>query len=266
MISALPILLITVISIGLWFYSTTKVKEWESRGMAGLPLKWSTIFLLSTISAVATTAGAYFLGAPALGAVGLGLVGFLIPLVSVTDYSRYLIPREVSVAAYWIGVPLAIGYMLQVQSIQPIVQVLLWSVVVAVFFIFALVGWLGMGDVRIFILGATAMAWWAGAEYLMLGLFLGTLLQVLIYIGAKLLNKGRHQEVTSLLQSTQDSSSEKGEVTEELNKKPKKKRLHLPAGPAFLCGFLIIGLLAAAFPVSEIGSPTAKVYELLGIY
>src|SRR5690606_4387356 len=103
-----------------------------------------------------------------------------------TDFSTYKIPREPSILAYYLGLPLMIGYALSIGSWAPIAAFGVWMVIPTLLFLFS-GGGIGMGDIRLLILFGTTLSWWVGIEYMFYGLIASCLLQLIILYPAALI-------------------------------------------------------------------------------
>lgn len=252
------------ISVIMWVMGRRFAPAWEKREMDNLAGKWNRFFLMGSILAVAGAAGAVALGAPFLGAVALSVILWLIPLVTATDYTTLLIPREISVLAYYLPLPLFALYAWQQGSWTPVINLALWMGAVALFLIPVMMGRMGFGDLRLFILFGTALAWWAGAYYVVLGLLVASILQTVLFIIASATKKiGVYRVVTPLtdeadtLETTESPAPGIGrhkaaDAVSEGNSSPQKKRLFLPFGPALLYGASLAGFAAAYLPYEEL--------------
>lgn len=255
-----------VVSAILWFAGTKFSPAWEKREMDNFAGKWNLLFGLGTLFALLASVGSFALGAPVWGAVAFSIIAWLIPLVSATDYTTLLIPREICIVAYYLPLPLVVMHSIQEGSWSPLINMGIWLLAVAVMFIPVMMGRLGMGDLRLFILFGTALAWWAGAYYVVLGLLAACILQIFVFILAATTKKiGVYREVRPLTDETDtlDNTVEQPEASGEIRGRHKaidetvpqpvsKKRLFVPFGPALLYGALAAGLAAAYLPYEEL--------------
>lgn len=248
-----------IISTVLWLCGRKFSPAWETRNMDNLSKRWTLLFALGTVFAVGLSLGAHALGAPVLGAIALSVVAWLIPLVSATDYTTLLIPREISVVAYYLPLPLLAIYAWQESSWGPVINAGIWMGAVALMFLPVMMGRMGMGDLRLFILFGTAIAWWASAYYVVLGLLAACVIQIFVFILAMSTKKiGVRRTVTPLT-----DEADTMEMTDEVTTKPRhradptpvvepKKRLFVPFGPALLYGATLAAFGASVLPYDQL--------------
>lgn len=243
----------------LWTLGHRFTPAWEKRNMDNLAKRWTLLFALGTVFAVGFSLGAHALGAPILGAIALSIVAWLIPLVSATDYTTLLIPREISVIAYYLPLPLLAVYAWQADSWSPLINAGIWMGAVAIMFIPVLMGRMGMGDLRLFILFGTALAWWTSAYYVVLALLAACIIQIFVFILAITTKKiGVRRAIVPLVDEA-DTTEMTAEVTTPRHRaatptpaSDEKKRLFVPFGPALLYGAALAALGAAVLPYEQL--------------
>lgn len=250
----------------LWVKSQKHTSEWEDRGI-NIRFQWKSVFLVATLLAVLASTTAGLLGAGFLPAAALGILGWMTVLVTVTDFTTYKIPRETSILAYYLGMPLMVAFAITSGSWAPIVAFLVWFIIPTVLFFAAGKG-LGMGDIRLLILFGTTVSWWVGIEYMFYALVAACLLQLLIALPVALITGRGRRAVPGTTSSTPEppraaaTSADEEDLTVEVEaaeetldattdsapKKDKgqKKKLHLPFGPALMVAFLGMGIYSAS--------------------
>lgn len=253
----LAVLVAAALSAILWVVSSRKTSDWESRGFEGVKTSWTSIFAQSTGLALLSTLIAAFLGANFWQASAISLLGWMLVLVCYTDFATYKIPREPSIAAYYLGLPLLAGHALESQSWAPVAAFGVWMIIPTLFFLVA-GGGIGMGDIRLFILFGTTVSWWIGIEYMIYALVAACVIQLLIFPIAKMLGRGQYAAKGSMeapepaadevAQTATDAASDGMDDSSVGNseKSPApKKRMHLPFGPALMVVYFAVGMYSA---------------------
>lgn len=250
-------------SVILWSVSAHYVPSWNTQGRfdktPGGKNKWTIVFALATILGLASTFAMYQLQPNIFIAAAISICLWIMTLTSYTDFTVLRIPSEPSIVAYYLGLPLLLGYGLQSGAWGPIFVALgIWLIMPILFFFPRSIG---MGDVRLMLIAATSLSWWVGIQGMYVtGLFIGVGLQLLFFAVAHSAKKFLNYDKFGVWAYRGELSGQpnKAKGAGPLNARnfvekkgaEKKKQLHLPFGPALMFGFI-----AAAFWVASKTDP-----------
>lgn len=260
-------LALSLISSGiLWVVSAHYVPAWNTEGRfektPGGKHKWTVVFALGTLLGLVGTFALYQLQPNVYIAASMSICLWIMTLTSYTDFSVLRIPSEPSIVAYYLGLPLILGYGLQSGAWGPILIALgIWLIMPVIFFFPKSIG---MGDVRLMLIAATSLSWWVGIQGMYVyGLLIGVGLQFAFFGVAHLAKSAFNYDKFGIwayrgeLHAKSQSKLPFPLPTDDKGK-TKKKQLHLPFGPALMFGFI-----AAAFWVAAQAS-TGTCYAITG--
>lgn len=222
--------------------------DWEEE------VQWGRAMILGGAAGVAAAGIALWLAdwvaAPSVFATAI--LSWLTPVVCVTDYSVYKIPRGVSRLARYVAlIPLVWAAFVAPSWVAVL------GVTVAMLFIPFVMMWsggIGFGDIRLLIVAAVALPWWTTMYTFMLGFLLAAALQIITFVVAGILKRGQEVDYT------------KGKILRPLGKLVGKdipvrsvKKRATPFGPALMFAFVItafytLAVHGAGFPDSVIAT------------
>lgn len=242
----LSIAVITILSV----LSYAKLRpEWyeETR------ISWGVTSIISGVFAAAATTVLHLFAHeqhhPA-ALVSLSILLWLFPLVCITDFTAYKIPREVSRWAFRLALlPMAWYFIYTVDTAGMIAVGV--ALVVPVILVFT--NGIGMGDIRLLSLFAVTLPWWTGILAWVDALLITAVIGIITFLVARFTKHGKPMTFT------------RGKVTKALYRLVGKKyetyegeRTVLPFGPSLLLGFAGYGSVIAVM-----GVPDASLMERL---
>lgn len=196
-----------------------KKPEWyDSEVNVSARLSWGKLLVVSAVFGVTVASSFFVIKGGVLPTLSVFLVSWLLPIVCVTDFKAYKIPKDVSVITYYAGLALGLLAALYAQSWFPLISVGVAFIVPA---ILAFVKGIGFGDVRLIMLFSFALPWWMGLSNWVTGLMLGAIIQLLIFVLSYFFKWGKMIKIAG---------------------KDKEKKV-LPFGPALILGYIAMAFL-----------------------
>lgn len=213
-------MLLTIISLTLiatlMFFVGNKLKpEWFHE--INTKITWRQITIASSIFGLLFAFIAALLGKTIEAQISLLVFTWLFPIVCLTDFKAYKIPRGVSKMVYWFGFCLAGSVAVYYQNLTTLLFVGLMLIIP---FTLMFVNGIGFGDIRLLIGTASLFSWWIGVSAYNYALIGASLLQLLLFIATVKTSHGKYTEPVE----------------------GKKRKRMLPFGPALMLGFIISAL------------------------
>lgn len=196
-------------------FGATRVSSWNARDFGQLNISWTKTFLASSgISIVVGAIVFLLLNNPWVG-IAIMPMAYMMSLGSFTDMKILKIPLDISILAYLLPIPIML---LSIDSYGWF-SLGIWSAVIALFFFFSWAGAFGLADLRIMILAATSLVWWAGIETVILAFGFSALIQLLIHPFAEKFNLGVLKERKNINDLVEEREKSEYEALSEDEKK-----------------------------------------------
>lgn len=248
----ISILMSTLACLMMAGLSALKIRDWKERGFDARPIRWGLLILISTVFGVAVGTLSFLGSENALTSTTVAVGGYLTVLASTVDVLLLRIPSEPTKTASVIGAVLFI-IALPTLIAENYMSLLFWGLVIAVFGVCSLLGYLGDADMRIFVSFFFLFAWWIPPTELTVALLLmsvfGLFTRVLssafnIGVDKALHEKTRWNPETQKMEPVSAPSVDESEARKH---KRKAQRTHkfFPFGPAILVSFLGVSVFAS---------------------
>jgi Flp pilus assembly protein protease CpaA len=249
-----------VLAIGLGVFSWWRVPTWSAREFGQRNFKWKIIVLSSFAFSLLSSLGLYFFVTHNLWvSLSVGLVGYVTILASVTDFGILKIPHEITTLGSCIPIPFVAIFWPSLDQLSMII----WFVLVFVFAILSLFGFMGWADVKLLVIFGFAFSWWVGIQYMTYGLIVAVLIQIVLIplagplklgvkkkIGAKTAWNEETKRMEPIIEEPNEDdfigdSPKRSTQKRELQDSKKKERTHLPFGPALMIAYMGIAIYAS---------------------
>lgn len=205
---------LVLLSLVITLLSLKQKPEWYESEVTS-KFSWKKLTLLSGAYGVLLGSVSLLLWGNIFVAQSIFLVGWLLPIVCVTDFRAYKIPKGVSVITYYAALTLMLVASVYSQSWLPLISTGIAFIVPS---ILAFVRGIGFGDVRLIMLFSFALPWWMGLYNWTMGLLLGAAIQLVVFLVSYATKSGKKIKTSD-------------------NGKEKKV---LPFGPALLVGYTVM--------------------------
>lgn len=167
-------------------FGAKQLTAWKARDFGQLNISWVKTFLASSGISFAVGAAVFVLLNNPWPAIAIMPMAYMMSLGSLTDMKILKIPQDISVLAYLLPLPIML---LSIDSYGWF-SLGVWGAIIALFFFFCWAGAFGLADLRIMILAATSLVWWAGIETVVLAFGFSALIQLIIHPFAEKFNLG----------------------------------------------------------------------------
>lgn len=163
-------------AVGMSVFGLVRLPKWKSRQFGTMTINWNKAFFASSGISFFVGTVVFLLSWNPWIAISIIPLAYMMVLGTVTDMKIMKIPDDISMLAYIIPVPIMLlcidGYGWFSFGV--------WLGVVLLFLVFAFAGAFGVADLRIMLLAGTSVAWWAGAETVLLAFGASAFIQLAI--------------------------------------------------------------------------------------
>lgn len=240
----------TIIMAG---FSFSQIGAWKQRGFDAREIKWEVLIAISAIFGLGVGVFSYLGSENPYSSATIAIAGYLLVFASTTDILLLKIPSEPTKLAALLGTFL---FLFSIPTLieENYLSLIFWGILLLVFGICSMLGYLGDADMRLFITFFFLFAWWVPPTELTVALLLMAVLGLVTRGLAAIFDIGVDKAVGD--RAKWDPSTGKMEAQSSVNidgmksRKERrvakgKKRKFFPLGPAILMAFVGVAIFAS---------------------
>lgn len=246
----MPFAISTLACLIMAVVSAFNIQAWEERGFDARPIRWGVLILVSTLFGIAVGFVSFLGTENPLTSASVAIAGYLTVFASTVDVLLLRIPSEPTKMASALG---AVLFLIALPTLIPenYLSLLFWGIIILVFGVCSLLGYLGDADMRIFVSFFFLFAWWLPPTEIIAAIFLMALLgfvtRLLFNIGVEksISQRAKWNPETQRMEAHSSALSPPELEKVQTSGKAAKTHKFFPFGPAILVSFLGVAIFAS---------------------